>query len=177
MKEGDPVLYGAANPIAWFSEGSSAEVIDILQGQSTEDGRPQTRFILNPLRDFKHINRIHPEEYKPGGLLDWTCPTEYIRWLNHTPTNQRIFVMCDYRTKTPVFITSQVNALMDKVKNNEVQIYNLKMENSKLKLELKRLSEEGINLQELGEYVALRVKEELINVLLKGRMMEAPGGP
>lgn len=86
-------------------------------------------------------------------------------------------MMCDYRTKNPVFITSQVNVLMDKVKNNEVQIYNLKMENSKLKLELKRLSEEGINLQELGEYVALRVKEELINVLLKGRMMEAPGGP
>ena len=159
MKEGERILIERGPTIATFGKGGSVEIKDIPKRVSRLG---HTRLIFEPSNELMHIYRIPESEiHKEGYYLDKEYPTKYIKWVNNSPTNPRMFILCDYYGN-PTPLTDRESDLLNTVDSMEFTIEKLKEDNA-------RLSEILNDMVERSFMVELRkmIREENQDIFMK----------
>ena len=166
-REGDITSYGVEAPIITFGNGSVA----ILRGWRSwfpnEEGEPMVRVRFDPFPSFQVKSQIHPDEYKPGGVLEMIIPRKYFINLDEDPADPRWLVLTEYRTGVPKIVNDELEKKNIELATAEARAHTLQVENSKLKQENIRLVEEGIDWEKFAEMVAEKVSDIQIQNMMR----------
>ena len=139
------------NPIAWFGDGTEAKIMRAVPDFGTNPkGEPITLLILRPTDYFKEKNEIKKEELHHGELLTFEVPSKWIIPLNPiSPENPRFFIGVDFRKKHTYFTRflycqkcgKDIPNVFNSLRTAEAIIKSLHHENSRLKKEIRTISE------------------------------------
>ncbi|MEK6830038.1 MAG: hypothetical protein AABY15_08025 [Nanoarchaeota archaeon] len=175
VKEGGRILIERGPTIGIFGRGGSVEIKDISKGVSKAG---YTRLIFEPTNELMHIYRIpNSEIHQEGYYLDKEYPTKYIKWVNHSPTTPRVFILCDYHGN-PTPLTEREGDLLNSIDIMEETIEKLKEDNARLSEIINDMVERSF-MVELRKMIREENQETFMKLLgqLRGRISSESGGP
>ncbi len=168
-KEGtaEPTLDIPIYPVYTFPNGATALLRNRYPWGKNDKGEPQTRLILYPYKDFKHMYGIRDQELKYGTYIEFILPTKHIIPLNEDPTNARYLVTYDYRTKEEKTINAELRASQIRLETAETIIHEQNIELTKIKQEYAEVVEEGKDWEPVADMVAEKVFNKIMEVMFK----------
>lgn len=141
----------AENDIAWFSNGTSAKIMDGAPWGTNENGEPITKLVIRPTEIFIALNDVNRKvELINGRDLVVEIPSKFIIPLNpYSQSNSVFLIMCDYKRRhtdlTRYFYChrcdSEYPSVFDSLRIAESTIKSKDIQIAQLRGELKETSE------------------------------------